>query len=263
VTDVVVDAATLGLAAILTLAFLTEAAIGFGSTLIVVSVAAMFVPLTTLLPTYQPLAVGLSLAVAWRERAHIDGAFLRRRVLPLMVPGLVVGMVLFRIWRAEALLFLVGVAIAGLALVELRRLLWPPATPEGGVASRLLTAVVLLVAGVVHGLFGTSGPLVVWAASRTLEDKARFRATLSLLWLILGVTLVVGFVVDGTLTSSTLGRSAVLLPTMVLGYVLGDRVHHAVPQRAFRLGVCVLLIVAGAVLSTRALPAVVALLGGA
>jgi uncharacterized membrane protein YfcA len=257
-----VDAATLGLAAILTIAFLTEAAIGFGSTLIVVSVAALFVPLTTLLPTYQPLAVGLSLVVAWRERAHIDGAFLRRAVLPLMVPGLVVGMILFRVWRAEALLFLVGVAIAGLALVELRRLLWPAAIPVGGARTALLTGVVLVVAGVVHGLFGTSGPLVVWAASRTLEDKARFRATLSLLWLILGVTLIAGFVVDGTLTSSTLGHSAVLLPTMLLGYLIGDRVHHAVPQRAFRLGVCVLLVVAGVVLSTRALPAVLALGGG-
>ena len=261
-TPFVVDAATLGLAAILTVAFLTEAAIGFGSTLIVVSIAALFVPLTTLLPTYQPLAVGLSLVVAWRERAHIDSAFLRRAVLPLMVPGLIVGMILFRVWRAEALLFLVGVAIAGLALVELRRLLWPPATPTDGMWSRLLTAVVLLIAGVVHGLFGTSGPLVVWAASRTLEDKARFRATLSLLWLILGATLLLGFVADDTLTTSTLNRSGLLLPTMVLGYLLGDRLHHAVPQRAFRLGVCVLLIAAGALLSTRALPSVAALLGG-
>jgi uncharacterized protein len=257
-----VDAATVGLAAILTVAFLTEASIGFGSTLIVVSVAALFVPLTTLLPTYQPLAVGLSLVVAWRERAHIDGDFLRRAVLPLMVPGLVVGMILFRVWRAEALLFLVGIAIAGLALVELRRLVWPPATPIGGLATRLLTGIVLVVAGVVHGLFGTSGPLVVWAASRSLEDKARFRATLSLLWLILGVTLIVGFGIDGTLTSTTLGRSALLLPTMVLGYVIGDRVHHAVPQRTFRLGVCVRLIVAGAVLSVRALPAVSGLVDG-
>lgn len=254
-----IDMTTVGLAAVLSVAFLTEAAIGFGSTLIVVSVAALFVPLTTLLPTYQPLAVGLSLVVAWRERAHIDAAFLRRAVLPLMLPGLVGGMILYRVWRAEALLFLVGVAIAGLALVELRRLLRPATIPVGGVRTALVTGVVLVVAGIVHGLFGTSGPLVVWSASRTLEDKARFRATLSLLWLLLGVTLLAGFVVDGTLTSATLGHSVVLLPTMLLGYVVGDRVHHAVPQRAFRLGVCVLLIVAGLVLSTRALPAIVAL----
>lgn len=256
------DDGTLWLALILTIGFLTEAAVGFGSTLIVVSLAALFMPLATLLPTYQPLAVALSLAVVLRERRHIDGAFLRRAVLPLMVPGVVVGMILFRIWRAEALLFLVGVAIAGLALVELRRLLLPAAgddAPQHGV----VVGAVLFGAGVVHGLFGTSGPLVVWAASRTLVDKARFRATLSLLWLILGVALIAGFVVDGTLTTSTLGRSALLVPTMLVGYLLGDLVHHAVPQRAFRLGVCVLLVVAGMALSTRALPAVLALMGGA
>lgn len=256
------DANIVGLAAVLTVAFLTEAAIGFGSTLIVVSVAALFVPLTTLLPTYQPLAVGLSLMVVWRERVHVDVAFLRRAVLPFMAPGLAVGMILFRLWRADALLFLVGVVIAGLALVELRRLLWPPAVPMGGWATRLLTAVVLVVAGVVHGLFGTSGPLVVWAATLTLDDKARFRATLSLLWLILGLTLLAGFAADGTLTVTTLGRSGLLLPTMVLGYVVGDRIHRAVLQRTFRLGVCVLLVVAGAVLSVRALPAVLGLVDG-
>ncbi len=252
---------TLGFAAILTLAFATEAAVGFGSTLIVVSLAALFIPLPTLLPTYQPLAVALSAVVVWTERAHIDVAFLRRVILPCMLPGVAVGMVLFRLWKAEALLFLVGVAIAGLAVVELLRLRSEPSS-AGQIASATnpLTAAVLVVAGVVHGLFGTSGPLVVWAATRTLSDKARFRATLSLLWLVLSAALVVGFVLDGTLTSSSLTQSAHLLPTMLIGYVVGDHVHQRVPQRAFRLGVCVLLIVAGAVLALRAAPAMIAAL---
>jgi uncharacterized membrane protein YfcA len=255
-----VDHGTLGFAAILTLAFATEAAVGFGSTLIVVSLAALFIPLPTLLPTYQPLAVALSAVVVWRERAHIDGAFLRRVILPCMLPGVAVGMVLFRVWKAEALLFLVGLAIAALAGVELLRLRSEPSSGRPDAASNPLTTAVLVVAGVVHGLFGTSGPLVVWAATRTLTDKARFRATLSLLWFLLSAALVGGFVLDGTLTSSSLSQSARLVPTMLIGYVVGDRVHQSVPQRAFRLGVCVLLIVAGAVLALRAAPAMIAAL---
>lgn len=254
------DSGTVWLAVTFTLGFLTEAAVGFGSTLIVVSVAALFVPLATLLPTYQPLAVTLSLAVVLRERRHIDGAFLRRAVLPLMAPGLVVGMILYRVWRVEALLFLVGTAIAGLAIVELRRLLLPDDV-DGGGDRGVVVGAVLFFAGIVHGLFGTSGPLVVWAASRTLVDKGRFRATLSLLWLVLGVVLIGGFVVDGSLTAATLSQSALLVPTLLVGYLVGDLVHHAVPQRAFRLGVCVLLVVAGVVLAGRALPAVLALVG--
>lgn len=255
------DHGTLGLAAVLALAFLVEAAAGFGSTLVVVSVAAIFVPLTTLLPTYQPLSVGLSLVVAWRERAHIDGAFLRRVVLPCMVPGVVVGMVLFRVWKPHALLFVVGLAIVALAAFELVRLHRETTLVTSSRSRNPLVVLALVVAGVIHGLFGTSGPLVVWAATHTLTDKARFRATLSTLWLILSAALVIGFMIDGTLTSSSALASARLLPTMLVGYALGDRIHRRVPQRTFRIGVCVLLIVAGATLAVRSSPAMAAAIG--
>lgn len=252
------DLAWLALA--LTLGFLTEAAVGFGSTLVVVSLAAQVVPLTTLLPIFQPLALGLSAMIVIRERKDLDITFLARQVLPAMLPGLAVGMALYRVWRLEALLVVVGLAIAGLALIELRRLLAEAAHARPG---PLVLGSTLFGAGIIHGLFGTSGPLVVWAASRVLDDKARFRATLSLLWLLLSVVLIIGFVVDGSLGMVEAGRSLWLAPTLVGGYLVGDAVHRRVPQRTFRLAVCVLLVAAGGVLALRAAPAALALLGAA
>lgn len=249
---------TLWLAVVFTLGFLTEAAVGFGSTLLVVALAAHMVPLTTLLPVFQPLALALSMVIVLRERTNIHLSFLARQVLPFMLPGLCIGMLLYRVWRAEALLLGVGVVISGLAFVELRRLL---SGADDAHPSRRLLGSTLLAAGVVHGLFGTSGPLVVWAASRVLDDKARFRATLSLLWLLLSTVLVIGFVVDGSLGASELSRSLVLAPTLLGGYLVGDALHRRVPQRTFRLAVCVLLIAAGVVLALRAAPAALAFSG--
>lgn len=237
--------------AVLMLAFLVESAVGFGSALFVVSLGAQLVPLGALLPVFQPLLLALSLMIVVRERRHLDVGFVVRGVLPAMIPGVVVGMILYRVWRSDdRLLFVVGLAIVALALIELVEVVQdrvPSSVPA------VVTNTVLVFAGVLHGLFGVSGPPVVWVASRTLIDKARFRATLSLLWLALSAALVVGYVVDGTLHSAQLAQTASLLPALAVGYVVGNVLHHRVPHRAFGIGVCLMLIASGLALTVRAL----------
>ncbi len=236
-------------AAVLFLAFLVESAVGFGSALVAVSLGAQFIGLAQLFPVFQPLSLVLSLILVVRDRAHVKARFLVREILPPILPGVIVGMALFRLGPADALLLGVGVAIALLAAFELRR------TLRGADPTPLapwLARTVLVGAGVIHGLFGTSGPPVVWVVSRALPDKASFRATLALLWLLLSVVLVAGYVADGSLGAASLTKSAALGVPLVLGYVVGNALHHRIPQRAFRLGVCVLLVVAGVVLVVRA-----------
>ncbi len=241
------------LAIVLALGFLTEAAAGFGNTLVVVSTGAHIVPLTTLLPVFQPLAWVMSLTIVVRERRHIDSAFLRARIAPFMAPGLVVGMALFRLGDATAVLFFVGLVIAGLAVVELLRLMAGTNRP----VPPSIAKAALVVAGVIHGMFGTSGPIVVWVASHALPDKGQFRATLSLLWLLLSSALLAGFIADGSLNASTLTTTALMIPTVIVGYLVGDVIHRRVSQHHFRLAVCVLLTLAGSALMVRALPALV------
>jgi uncharacterized membrane protein YfcA len=239
-------------AVVLFLAFLIESAVGFGSALVAVSLGAHFIALTELFPVFQPLSLALSALIVVREWPHVRARFLLTAVLPPMLPGVVLGLVLFRLGPADALLLAVGVVIASLAVFELRR------TLQGQAAAPLapwLARAVLLGAGILHGLFGTSGPPVVWVTARALPDKAAFRATLALLWLLLSIVLVVGYVEDGSLGRATLRDSAMLVPPLALGYLVGNALHHAVPQRTFRLGVCVLLVVVGGLLTVRALGA--------
>lgn len=241
---------------VLFLAFVVESAVGFGSALVSISLGGQLLPLDKLFPIFQPLSLVLSTTLVVRGRQHIDTKFLSTTVLPAMVPGTLIGMGLFRLGKPDALLVGVGVAIAALAAFELRRTLQgQPTTPLSTTVSRS----VLFVAGIIHGLFGASGPPVVWVASRTLEDKARFRATLALLWMLLSVILVVGYVVDGSLGAAQLQQSALLFLPLLGGYVVGNLVHHKVPQRQFRIAVCALLVVAGGALVVRNLPALLAM----
>ena len=242
---------------VLFLSFLVESAVGFGSALVTVSLGGHLLPLQQLFPIFQPLSLLLSLTLVVRGRAHINTRFLLQELLPAMLPGVVIGMALFRFGRPDALLLGVGIAITVLASLELQRTLRGQPTQP---LPPLLRSVVLFFAGIIHGLFGTSGPPVVWVASRTLPEKAEFRATLALLWLLLSVVLVAGYVVDGSLRLPQLHQSAVLAVPLLLGFVVGNLLHVHVPQRAFRLAVCVLLVVAGIGLVVRAFPAVLTLI---
>ncbi len=88
--------------------------------------------------------------------------------------------------------------------------------------------------GLVHGIYGSGGPLIVWATSRQLQDKSALRATLSALWLVLGSVLVVQYASLGQLTGQTLLGSAALLPCLLVGKWIGNRAHQRIAPEPFR-----------------------------
>ena len=104
-------------------------------------------------------------------------------------------------------------------------------------------------AGVVHGAFATGGPMVVFVLGRTLgQDKARFRATLSVLWLVLNSILLVSFLVKGRLTQSSGLTSALFGVSMLAGFAAGEIAFRRVSAVRFRLGVFAMLGLAGALM---------------
>jgi uncharacterized membrane protein YfcA len=242
------------LSLIVALAFIVEAALGFGATVVTVSLGALLVPIDRLLPAFVPLNVILSGFLAFRDRHAIDWRFLFRRILPAMVLGLPVGMWAFRYLDARLLSGAFGAFVVVLAALELVGM-WRATRAD--VATRrplspLASNVFLMGAGLVHGAFATGGPLVVYVLGRELTDKTRFRATLAVLWLVLNVILVASWIVGGQLQTETLLRSASLSLALVVGMIVGERMHRQVPAETFGLLVWSLLFVAGGMLVLRA-----------
>jgi uncharacterized membrane protein YfcA len=94
--------------------------------------------------------------------------------------------------------------------------------------------------------------MIVSVLGRTLgDDKSRFRATLSALWLVLNGALAVSYAVDGSLGRGSLARSLSLVPALLAGLWLGERIHARVRGPSFRRGVFALLVVAGTVTIAR------------
>jgi uncharacterized membrane protein YfcA len=211
--------------AIALVAFAVEGTIGFGSTLIVMSVGALVMPIDELLPAFVPLNIVLSATLLRRD---IDWSALRRMAIPIAI-GMAIGILLPI--TANVVVIGFGAFVILIAIWRLRGVTLP----------RLP---VLLLGGLAHGLFGTGGPLIVYATPIT--DKTAFRSTLAVLWIALNTILLA--TIYRAPSTLTLEMGAAIVPGVVVGMVLHRKLDAARFERVVWTG----LIVVGVTLVLRA-----------
>jgi len=232
------------------LAYTVEAATGFGSIVIALSLGALFLPIAELLPVLVPLNLALSGYLGIRQRAHIHWPTLLQSILPLMALGTLLGYLLKPTLGSTTLQVLFGILIACFAGRELWRLR-PTATAAAAVAAPAKTRGLMLAAGTTHGLFASGGPLLVYALAGTSLDKAKLRATLIAVWFSLNSLLTLIYLFDGSLLPS-LPRLWHYLPIVVVGIIVGDWLHRRINEQQFRRLVFALLAIIGTILALSA-----------
>lgn len=254
--------------------FAVESTLGFGATVVAVALASLFMSIERVLPSFVPLNMVLSATLAFRGRKELDARLLFTRIAPAVAVGMPLGMWLFGRAPEGALKLGFGVFIILLGASELLRKgaqaersaddgapVPAPSAPTVAPAKELSTgaaAALLALGGVAHGAFGTGGPMVVYVMGKKLSgSKTTFRATLSLLWLVLNVLLMGSFFVAGRLGRGSVTLSVMLAPSLLVGLWVGQRLHDRISLATFRFAVFVGLVVAGAVLVLRNLSVVV------
>lgn len=221
-----------------------EAITGFGSIVIALSLGALLVPISELLPVLVPLSVALSSTIVWRYRKLIDKPLLLRMILPLMLTGTLVGYGVRPFLDAALMRQIFGLFVLWFALRELWRMrgtTLPSALPPW------LARAITFLAGITQGLFASGGPLLVYAMAGSTLDKSRFRATLAAVWVSLNVVLSCAFFLDGSLVPA-LPRIASYLPVLFIGVWIGETLHHRVSEQHFRKAIFGLLLVTGTLL---------------
>ncbi|SHL29867.1 hypothetical protein SAMN02745216_04973 [Desulfatibacillum alkenivorans DSM 16219] len=232
------------LAGIVLLSYTVQTFSGFGSTIIAVTLGSHLYPIPFLLPILVPLDLFLNAYLTTRHRRFIDKPVLLRRILPAMGAGLLIGMALFSLTEGVLLKKIFGVFVVLLSSRELWIRLRSRAKvrPLGVLGFNGFTAA----AGVVHGIYASGGPFLIYALSRLNMPKASFRSTLAALWTILNLMLTVYYLVSGRVTDVTLTHNLLLLPMILLGIVIGEKLHAWINEYAFTILVFVLLLGAGA-----------------
>lgn len=241
--------ATLGasLALIALCAFATEACIGFGATVLTVSLGAHLLAIDELLPAFVPVNMCVSAWLLVRNRHLVAWRTLAVELAPPVAIGAAAGIALFHLPHRLALHLAFAIFVVLLAALELGRL----ARAVDPVVERRAGAALYAVGGLAHGLFGSGGPMIVYVLRRTLVDKGAFRASLAVVWLTLNLALLINFASMGLFSRATAETSAWFAVAVVPGLLIGQRLHGALDARAFHRVVLVVLLAAGSLLAVR------------
>jgi uncharacterized membrane protein YfcA len=228
---------------IVLMAYITQAMTGFGSIIIAVTLGSHLYPIEFLLPTLVPADLLVNIYIVGKYREDVDRELLFRRILPLMGAGLVIGIGIFQFVEGTLLKKIFGLLVTLLCSRELHGLLRSPGTAKA--LTRLQYGVSVFSAGITQGLFASGGPLVVYAVSRLKLAKGSFRSTLSALWLLTNGFLTLSYLATGLLTWDNLRFWAWLAPAVVVGTIVGERLHDRVNEHHFRVIVFAILLVGG------------------
>lgn len=218
---------------------------GFGGALLMVPLLGLVwdVRLAIVLVACIQLATGGMLvgmarrSVNWRMLGPVVG---------VGIIGLVAGSYLLARLPVEWIAKIVGVVSIVLGLVSLARRVAIAQTAAKPPV--VVSAAVGLTAGLLHGLVGTSGPVMVPYLQRILPSPAVMRATLLSYFFLLDILRIGGYLQLGIIDGTVVRWGLLLIPVAVIGSIAGARIQMQVSDNVFRIAVAGLLIVAGALL---------------
>ncbi len=111
-----------------------------------------------------------------------------------------------------------------------------------------VVAPVGLASGLLTGLFGTGGPPLVLYYQLAGIEKAAFRGNLMAIFLLMTLIRVPSYAGMGLITTERLWSSLMVLPAVIAGAWLGNRLHLRIEESTFRKLVAGALVVLGALL---------------
>ena len=220
---------------------------GFGGALLMVPLLALVwdIKLVIVVVAVIQTITGAMLAVMGRRSVNWR---ILTPVLVFSVAGLAAGSVLLARLPVEWIARILGVVTIVIGLVSLARRVGVVTNP--GRPSLPITSAVGLVGGSLHGLIGTSGPVIVPYLQRTLAVPGQVRSTLLAYFIMLEVLRMAGYFRLGVATTEAVERGLILVPVAIAGSLIGSRLQIQVSDEVFRVAVSVLLIVSGVLLLT-------------
>lgn len=237
------DPTVLLLALIVGLAATVQISAGFGSTIVALTLGSHLMPLDQLLPTLIVISLLTTFWMIGRDARSIDMRLLCVRILPLMGVGTATGIWVSYHLHGELMQRVFGALVVVLSIWELGAGLRSSEAPRR--LGRPAELGFFTGAGVVHGIYGTGGPLLVYAMGRLGLDKATFRGTISSVWCVMNGVLIASFVANDRLGVDSLLHFWPLGAALIPAVIIGEKVHGALAPERFRSWVYGVLLFAG------------------
>lgn len=234
------------LGAVILIAHFLEGITGFGCTVIALPFCIALIGVKTAVPILTILGWLLALTIVIMDREKIvKNEYLK--ILGFVILGLPIGIFLFASLPEAPLkillgIFMVAVAVGGLVTnVTSIRL---PFTLDTKLGACLMNFMLFL-GGIIHGAFSSGGPFIVVYATKKLQSKGAFRATLSAIWLTLNSIIIAANLIHGSYSTEVLKTVLVMLPFLLAGMIAGNIAHKKIESGFFSKLVYSVLLISG------------------
>lgn len=211
---------------------------GFGFSLMVVPILVILIGPRTAIPVIVILnaLTNVVLFAGCRKAASA------KRVLPLVIAGVAtvpIGMYLLLVLDTVTLKIMVGCVIVVFAvafLLGFRKAIG---------RERVGLVLAGLLSGTLNGAISTGGPPVILFLTNQGVAKQEFRASLITYFLFLNVATVPIYFAGGLVSGAVITYAAALIPALLLGALVGSKILHVIPEKAFRTAALTVVVVAG------------------
>ena len=230
---------------------------GFAGTILAMPPGLMLVGYDIAKPVLNVLAifsgiyvfVGNYKRVCWKELLKIVIIMALGIFGAVFIRGLFVG-------KEQLLYRLLGIFVILLAVQGFWKLVQKPAphsadaepqppTPAAPGQASPRTCALLVLAGIIHGLFVSGGPLLIGYMTKRIPDKVAFRATISTVWIFLNTLILLEDVQAGLWVPSTIRILLFSTPFLLAGMYIGSKLYARMSQLVFMKLTYILLFISG------------------
>lgn len=219
---------------------------GFAGTILAMPASLKLVGIGTAIPVLNLLGLLSGIYVFAGNRKAVDKKVLSKVVLVMGI-AVVAGLFIRRLLSSnvQLLYYILGCIVVVIAVLGLVKTFGNGSEKSPG---EPLLNVLLVAAGIVHGMYVCGGPLLIAYMTKKLPEKSAFRATISTIWIFLNGIIFISHILNGSFTLEVIVSSIISVPFLLLGMYLGSVLYKRMSQSFFVKLTYVLLLVSGVAL---------------
>ncbi len=222
---------------------------GFAGTVLAMPFSIMLVGFDVARPILNVLGIVASVIIVAQKRQFVNKKELLK-ITCIMLAGMVPGFLIINHFSVNSgvLYKTLGIVVIGftaLGIIRSRRQGKNNVKKQNGLFNDIVMCGLLLLSGIVHGMFVCGGPLLVVYANDKLKDSDEFRSTVSAVWIVLNSINMFTDIGAGRFNGNTVILLLISTAVLFLAMLIGNLIYKHMNKKAFMVLTYTLMAISG------------------
>lgn len=222
--------------------FLIQSIAGFGSSIFAIPISAFVITKSEVLPAFIILSAMQSIIITIQDRKYI----LKKDfiiMISLALIGMMIGISINNILDEKIINYIIGSYIIINSSINLYKTFKNKYYKNKKYS--YLNKILPIFSGLLQTIYGIGGPLIASYMDSITNEKRTYRVMISTYWSILNPIIIITMLLNGTMKLHHLNILMYLIPAMILGIIMGNKVVDKITKRNFQITVHTILVLVG------------------